>query len=119
MPRVLEPAGEEALAGGFYDSGVLGWGPRGARVLEWWRERVDERLREEREGPHVLDAAPALFDEVTVVRDPAYGVAEWNLHEAAAPTSERARCGAAAPRASSAPLARSPTEPWSTRRSAT
>ena len=71
MPRVLEPAGEEALAGGLYDSGVLGWGPRGDRVLAWWRERVEERLREERGGPHVLDAAPALFDEVMVVRDPA------------------------------------------------
>jgi glycosyltransferase involved in cell wall biosynthesis len=82
VPRVLEPAGEEALGDGLYDSGVLGWGPGGARVLAWWRERVEERLREDADGPHVLDAAPALFEEVTVVRDPAYGVADWNLHEA-------------------------------------
>ena len=81
VPRVLEPAGEEALADGLYDSGVLGWGPRGARVLAWWRERVEERLEEEVGGPHVLDAAPALFDEVQVIRDPAYGVADWNLDE--------------------------------------
>ena len=82
VPRVLEPAGEEAIAGGLYDSGVLGWGPRGDRVLAWWRDRVEERLRSDRDGPHVLDAAPALFDEVVIVRDPRYGVAEWNLHEA-------------------------------------
>ena len=79
VPRVLEPAGEAVLAEGLFDSGVLGWGPHGARVLAWWREREEERLREEAGGPHVLDAAPALFEEVAVVRDPAYGVARWNL----------------------------------------
>jgi glycosyltransferase involved in cell wall biosynthesis len=82
VPRVLEPAGEHALAGGLYDSGVMGWGPHGDRVRAWWCQRVEERLREERAGPHVLDAAPELFDEVAVVRDPAYGVAPWNLNEA-------------------------------------
>jgi glycosyltransferase involved in cell wall biosynthesis len=81
VPRVLAPAGEDVLADGLYDSGVVGWGPRGARVLAWWRERVEERLREARDGPHVLDAAPALFEEVAVIRDPAYGVAAWNLDE--------------------------------------
>ena len=81
VPRVLEPAGEAVLAEGLYDSGVLGWGPRGTRVPAWWRERVEERLLAEADGPHVLDAAPALFEEVTIVRDPAYGVARWNLDE--------------------------------------
>ena len=105
VPRVLEPAGEAELAGGVYDSGVLGWGPRGDRVLSWWRERVEERLRADRSGPHVLDAAPALFDEVEIVRDPSYGVAEWNLHEAgrSEDTAKTLRFGAL--RVEEAPLA--------------
>ena len=108
VPRVLEPAGEEALAGGLYDSGVLGWGPQAERVLAWWRERVEERLREESGGPHVLDAAPALFEEVTVVRDPAYGVADWNLDEPgrSAEGARTLRERAAEAPEDSAPLAR-------------
>jgi glycosyltransferase involved in cell wall biosynthesis len=82
VPRVLEPAGEDVLADGLYDSGVLGWGPDGARVLAWWRERAQERLGAEAGGAHILDAAPGLFEEVAIVRDRDYGVAPWNLGEA-------------------------------------
>ncbi len=77
VPRVLEPAASEAaLAGGLFDSGVVGAGPGSERVLAWWREREEER---DGEGAHTLDAAPSLFgDDVRVVRDPAFGVAPWN-----------------------------------------
>jgi len=83
VPRVLSPvAGEAVLADGLFDSGVIGIGPGAEAVLDWWAEREDERLAEERGGPHALDAAPQLFaGAVRVVRDPAYGVAPWNLEE--------------------------------------
>ena len=70
------------LADGLFDSGVIGVGAGAEDVLAWWREREDERLAEEAGGPHVLDAAPELFgDAVRVVREPAFGVAPWNLDE--------------------------------------
>ena len=82
VPRVLEPIASEAvLADGLFDSGLIGAGADAAPVLEWWREREDERLRTEAGGPHVLDAAAELFPDLHVLRDPTYGVAPWNLHE--------------------------------------
>ena len=86
MPRVLEPvASEEVLADGLFDSGVVGAGAGSERVLAWWREREDERFAEEAGGPHALDAARELFgDDVHVLRDPAFGLAPWNVGERAA-----------------------------------
>jgi glycosyltransferase involved in cell wall biosynthesis len=82
VPRVLEPVASEAvLADGLFDSGLIGAGAAAAPVLEWWREREDERLRTESGGVHALDAAVELFGDVVVLRDPAYGVAPWNLDE--------------------------------------
>jgi glycosyltransferase involved in cell wall biosynthesis len=86
VPRVLEPvASEEVLADGLFDSGVVGAGVGSERVLAWWREREDERFAEEAGGPHALDAARELFgDDVHVLRDPAFGLAPWNVGERAA-----------------------------------
>jgi glycosyltransferase involved in cell wall biosynthesis len=82
VPRVLEPvASEDVLADGLFDSGLIGVSAAAGPLLEWWREREDERLRTEADGPHVLDAAVELFGDVHVLRDPTYGVAPWNLHE--------------------------------------
>ncbi len=82
VPRVLEPvASEDVLADGLFDSGLIGVAAAAGPVLEWWREREDERLRTEAGGPHALDAAVELFGDVEVLHDPTYGVAPWNLHE--------------------------------------
>ncbi|MEO8690771.1 MAG: glycosyltransferase, partial [Solirubrobacteraceae bacterium] len=72
---------EAVLADGLFDSGLIGAAAAAARVLEWWREREDERLREATGGVHALDAGVELFGDVVVLRDPAYGVAPWNLEE--------------------------------------
>ena len=56
----------------------------GAAASAYWRgggSAVDERFAEEAGGPHVLDAAPALFDEVQCSAIPPIGVADWNLDE--------------------------------------
>ena len=46
VPRVLEPvASEDVLADGLFDSGLVGARPPRGPVLEWWREREDERLQ--------------------------------------------------------------------------
>src|SRR5215210_7081247 len=69
VPRVLEPvASEEVLGDGLFDSGLVGAGAAAGPVLEWWREREEERLRAELEGPHALDAAAELFAAVRVLR---------------------------------------------------
>lgn len=93
VPRLLEPipadgerpTEEEALADGLHDSGIVGVGVGSEQLLGWWRERAVERLAaieadEVVPRPHVLDAAPELFEAVRVLRDPAYGGAHWNLH---------------------------------------
>ena len=78
---------ELLLRVGAFHPGVLGVraGAETARCLAWWAERL-------RHGCHVdparglfldqkwLDLAPALFDGVAVLRDPAYGVTSANLY---------------------------------------
>jgi glycosyltransferase involved in cell wall biosynthesis len=82
VPRVLEPVASEAvLSPGLFDSGLIGAAATATPVLDWWREREDERLRTETGGAHALDAAVELFGDVAVLHDPTYGVAPWNLEE--------------------------------------
>lgn len=55
-------------------------------LLNWWAERTQTHcLHEVGEGMHYeqrwLDLAPSYFEDVHLLRDPAYNVAHWNLPE--------------------------------------
>ena len=76
------------LQSGVYNGGVIGVrrGETADRFLAWWQGRVYADCRHSREdGLHHdqrwLDLVPAFFEDVDVVRDPAYNVAHWNLPE--------------------------------------
>ncbi|HYI60886.1 MAG TPA: hypothetical protein VEW93_03665 [Acidimicrobiales bacterium] len=93
VPHVLEPVPRDGrlpdepglLGAGMYNAGILACGPGSERFLDWW----DVRLRREclnqpslmlHGDQRWLDFVPALFDH-KILRDPAYDVAYWNLHE--------------------------------------
>ncbi|HET6845512.1 MAG TPA: hypothetical protein VFH29_01675, partial [Anaerolineales bacterium] len=59
---------------------------RTGRLLEWWKTRLyDYGYMQPALGMHVdqswMAFAPAFQDDVFVLRDPAYNIAYWNLHE--------------------------------------
>jgi len=80
-----KPTRADLAASGVYNLGFIALSPATDVFLEWWSERllrdcllapddgffVDQRL---------LDFLPAYFTP-HIVRDPAYNVAYWNLHE--------------------------------------
>ena len=76
------------LQSGTFNVGVLGVsaGMETDRFLKWWQDRVSTHCRHAvPEGMHYeqrwLDLAPALFEGVHILRDPAYNVGHWNLPE--------------------------------------
>jgi hypothetical protein len=89
------PEGEERverelniLQSGTFNAGFVGVteSPSAHRFLAWWQERVTEHCTHAvAEGVYYdqrwLDLAPVFFDDVCIVRDPAYNVAYWNLPE--------------------------------------
>ena len=80
-----KPTLADLAASGVYNLGFIALGPATDGFLEWWSDRllrdcllapddgffVDQRL---------LDFLPAYFTP-HILRDPAYNVAYWNLHE--------------------------------------
>jgi hypothetical protein len=78
------------LQSGAYNVGLLGVAatPVTAEFLEWWQDRVYAHCRHATPaGMHYeqrwLDLVPGLFDDVRVLRDPAYNVGHWNLPDRA------------------------------------
>ena len=76
------------LQSGTFNIGLVGVAgtPSAHRFLAWWQDRVFTHCRHAvGEGMHYeqrwIDLAPALFDGVHVLRDPAYNVGHWNLPE--------------------------------------
>ncbi len=74
------------LQSGTFNVGVLGVSrtPTTDRFLAWWKDRVATHSRHAvPEGMHYeqrwLDLVPAFFEDVHVLRDPAYNVGHWNL----------------------------------------
>lgn len=74
---------------GVFDNAFLGVRrtPGTQRMLDWWaRELFVDCVDAPAAGRYLdrrcLDPVPWLFEGVQVLRDPAYGVAPWNLHEA-------------------------------------
>jgi len=78
------------LQSGIYNVGMLGVAATtaGEDFLTWWQDRVYAHCRHATpEGMHYeqrwLDLVPALFDDVHILRDPAYNVGHWNLPDRA------------------------------------
>jgi hypothetical protein len=76
------------LQSGTFNIGLVGVAdtPSAQRFLAWWQDRVFTHCRHAvGQGMHYeqrwIDLAPALFDGVHVLRDPAYNVGHWNLPE--------------------------------------
>lgn len=93
VPHILEPMPRDGrlpdetglLGSGIYNGGLLACGPGSEPFLAWWDVRLrrdclfqpDLRMLADQRW---LDFVPALFDH-HILRDPAYDVAYWNLHE--------------------------------------
>jgi len=94
IPHITEPIEDnfrpselDLLQAGTYNLGFIGLGatPTTQSLLSWWQKRVYEQcLMALDRGMHVdqkwMDLAPALFDDVFILREPGYNVAYWNLH---------------------------------------
>ena len=75
-----------ALKHGVYNLGFLGLrpSPEGRRFARWWRDRLRDFCRADIPGglftdQRWVDLAPALFQEVDIVRHPGCNAATWNL----------------------------------------
>lgn len=58
----------------------------GKAFADWWNERLREYCHDDPENGIFVDQkwcdlVPALFDDVSIVRDPGYNVASWNLSQ--------------------------------------
>jgi hypothetical protein len=78
------------LQSGVFNGGVIGVreSATARRFLAWWQDRLYLDCRHSlQEGLHYdqrwLDLVPSYFDDVGILRDPAYNVAHWNLPERA------------------------------------
>ncbi|MGA7461192.1 MAG: glycosyltransferase family 4 protein [Candidatus Korobacteraceae bacterium] len=80
----------EILQAGTYNLGFLGIrnSLESRRFLRWWSEKLYHQCIVSFENnlfvdQRWVDMVPGLFEGVQVVRDPAYNIAYWNLHERA------------------------------------
>ncbi len=74
------------LRHGVYNLGFLAvrMTPQGRQFIRWWAERLRSYCYDEVENglftdQRWVDLAPALFDDIAIVREPEYNVATWNL----------------------------------------
>jgi hypothetical protein len=84
-PRALDDERHQ-LVGGTFNGGLLGVCDRPAAhaFLGWWRERLRDHCRLDTAAgvfydQRWLDLVPGLFDDVGILRDPAYDTAYWNV----------------------------------------
>jgi hypothetical protein len=82
------PQEVDILRSGTFNLGFGGFAahPQTHRLLRWWQERLyDGCTREVEKGFFVdqkwMDFVPSFFPDHTIVRDPGYNAAYWNLHE--------------------------------------
>lgn len=74
------------LRNGVYNLGFLAvrMSDAGRKFVDWWADRLRTYCYDEVENglftdQRWVDLAPALFDEVTILREPQYNVSTWNL----------------------------------------
>jgi len=79
---------QNILLSGVYNGGLIGISdrPPAREFLKWWGDRVLEECENDvARGVYYdqrwLDLAPVFFRDVSILRDPAYNVAYWNLPE--------------------------------------
>jgi len=84
----LRPNDQDFLAGGIFNLGFIGvkYSHVAAEFLDWWEQRcLKLGYNEVRSGLMVdqkwVNLAPCYFDGVTILKNPGYNVAYWNLHE--------------------------------------
>jgi FkbM family methyltransferase len=86
LPRDGKEPDEAVIMGtGIFNLGFVAVGPGSAPFLDFWAERLrhDAIVAPEQQlftDQRWVDQVPALFDH-HVLRDPAFNVAYWNLHE--------------------------------------
>lgn len=75
-----------ALKNGVYNLGFLALASRGSGLTfaEWWAKRLydycyDDKARGLFTDQKWCDMAPAIFDDVYIIKNPGYNVASWNL----------------------------------------
>ena len=75
-----------SLKYGVFNLGFLGVRnvPEGRRFSQWWNQRLLQFCRDDRPSGLFTDQkwvnlAPCFFDDIGVLRSPAYNVATWNL----------------------------------------
>jgi len=74
------------LRNGVYNLGFLAvrMNRNGRKFIDWWADRLRNYCYDEVENglftdQRWVDLAPALFDDITILRDPQYNVSTWNL----------------------------------------
>lgn len=82
------PSEQDIMVSGVYNLGFIALrrSPEVEEFLEWWKERLEDGCRIDVErglftDQKWIDLVPPLFPSTTVLRDPTYNVAFWNLHE--------------------------------------
>ncbi|MFE2752473.1 FkbM family methyltransferase [Actinosynnema sp. NPDC059335] len=86
LPRDGKDPSEAAIMGaGIFNLGFVATGPGSEPFLDFWAERLrhDAIVAPEKQlftDQRWVDQVPALFDH-TVLRDPGFNVAYWNIHE--------------------------------------
>lgn len=88
VPEGLSPDEREFMTAGVYNLGFIAVrnSEETRRFVGWWGDRLARECLLERDaGLFVdqkwVDMVPACFDHVFIMRDPAYNIAYWNLHE--------------------------------------
>ncbi len=82
----MRPGEIDILRAGAYNLGfiAIAWRPVGGDFLRWWQQRLyDHCVVDLPRGLFVdqrwIDLAPGMFESVSIIRDPGYNVAYWNL----------------------------------------
>lgn len=84
----LKPSEQDIMLAGAYNLGFIGISnaPTTHEFLDWWAERLSHACRIDHANAlfvdqRWIDLVPGYFPRTAILRDPAYNVAYWNLHE--------------------------------------
>jgi hypothetical protein len=84
----LTPTEPDIMVSGAYNLGFIGirGTPEARRFLGWWESRLEDGCRIDVPSglftdQKWIDLVPGLFPDTRILRDQAYNVAFWNLHE--------------------------------------
>lgn len=86
-PDKLQPSAITILQAGAFNLGFIGMSntPETHKFLRYWQDHLyDYCFMDIAKGMHVdqnwVDFAPCMFDDVYILKSPAYNAAYWNLH---------------------------------------